>query len=108
MDVGNEEIRNEELWELLYANDLAITAENEEDIQRRVEEWQETLERGGLIVTADKIESMLGNRESRDRIAMHESRGLILKQVEPFRYFGSTISQEGEFEAEVENRIKAE
>ncbi|XP_068245586.1 uncharacterized protein [Palaemon carinicauda] len=29
-----EEIRDEELWELLYTDDLVITAENEEDLQR--------------------------------------------------------------------------
>ncbi|XP_064100873.1 uncharacterized protein LOC135211495 [Macrobrachium nipponense] len=31
MDVISKEIRNEELWELLYVEDLVITAENEED-----------------------------------------------------------------------------
>ena len=46
MDVLSEEIRNEELWELLYAEDLVIIAENEEDLQRRIVEWQEALERG--------------------------------------------------------------
>ena len=42
MDVLSEEVRNEELWELLYTDDLVITAENEEDLQRRVGEWQES------------------------------------------------------------------
>ncbi|XP_064121807.1 uncharacterized protein LOC135226297 [Macrobrachium nipponense] len=45
MDVLSEAIRNEELWELLYADDLVIIAENEEDLQRRVGEWHESLER---------------------------------------------------------------
>ena len=35
MDVSCKDIRNEELWELLYAEDVVITDENEEDLQRR-------------------------------------------------------------------------
>ncbi|XP_064077667.1 uncharacterized protein LOC135195339 [Macrobrachium nipponense] len=49
-----EEIRNEELWELLYADDLVITAENEEDLQRGVGEWEESLEGVGLKVNVNK------------------------------------------------------
>ncbi|XP_064098757.1 uncharacterized protein LOC135209961 [Macrobrachium nipponense] len=41
---AGEEIRNEELWELLYANNLVITAKNEKDLQRLVGEWQDSLE----------------------------------------------------------------
>ncbi|XP_068243653.1 uncharacterized protein [Palaemon carinicauda] len=37
MDVLSVEIRNEELRELLYANNLVITAENEEDLHKKVE-----------------------------------------------------------------------
>ncbi|XP_064089097.1 uncharacterized protein LOC135203256 [Macrobrachium nipponense] len=44
----SEEIRNEELWKLLYADDLVISAENEEDLERRVGDWQESLERISL------------------------------------------------------------
>ena len=39
MDVLSEEIRNKELWELLYADDLVITADSEKDLPRRVGEW---------------------------------------------------------------------
>ncbi|XP_064116627.1 uncharacterized protein LOC135222470 [Macrobrachium nipponense] len=49
MVVLSEEISNEELWELLY-DDLVITAENRKDLQRRVGEWQESLEMGDLKV----------------------------------------------------------
>ena len=40
MDVLSEEVRDEEMFELLYAYDLVISAENE-DLQRRVREWLE-------------------------------------------------------------------
>ncbi|XP_064080645.1 uncharacterized protein LOC135197512 [Macrobrachium nipponense] len=57
MDVLSEVIRNEELWELLYTNDLVIIAENEEDIQRTVGEWKESLERVGLKKNATQSSS---------------------------------------------------
>ena len=107
MDVLSREIRNEELWELLYADDLVITAENEVDLQRRVTEWQESLERGGLKMNVNKTEVMVSSKEGGDRIAIQDIRGSDIKQVEKFKYLGSTLSQEGGCEAEVESRIKA-
>ncbi|XP_064122689.1 uncharacterized protein LOC135226939 [Macrobrachium nipponense] len=107
MDVFTEEIRNEELWELLYADDLVITDENEEDLRRRAGEWQESLERGGLKVNVNKTEVLLSNREDRDRIVIHERRGSVIKHAENFKYLGSTLRQEGGCEAEVDSRIKA-
>ena len=79
-DVLNEEVRNEEVWELQYAEDLMITAENEEDLQRRVGEWQESLERGGLKVNVNKTEVMISSKEGRDRLAIRENIGSDLKK----------------------------
>ncbi|XP_064085365.1 uncharacterized protein LOC135200687 [Macrobrachium nipponense] len=107
MDVLSEEIRNEELWKLLYTDDVVITAENEEDLQRTVGKWQKSLERGGLKVNVNKTEVLLSSREDGDRIVIQERRGLNIKQAEKFRYIGSTLSQEGGCEAEVDSSIKA-
>ena len=107
MDVLSEEIRDEELWELLYADDLVITAESEAELQSRIVEWQESLERGGLKVNANKTEVMVNNKEGGDRVRVQDSRGSIIKQVDTFKYLGSTLSQRGGCEAEVETRIKA-
>ena len=107
MDVLSKEIRNEELWELLYADDLVITAESEEELQSRVTEWQESLERGGLKVNVEKTEVMVSSKEGGDRVAIQEIRGSVIRQVETFRYLGSTLSQGGGCEVEVESRIKA-
>ncbi|XP_068246709.1 uncharacterized protein [Palaemon carinicauda] len=104
LDVLSEEIGNVELWELLYADDLAMTVENEEELQSRIMEWIKSLERGSLRVNMDKTETMVNSNEGRD---LHESRDAVIKQVELFRYQGSTINQEGGCEVEVENRIKA-
>ena len=38
MDVLSDKIRNENPWELLYANDPVITEETDDEFQRRVRE----------------------------------------------------------------------
>ncbi|XP_068234253.1 uncharacterized protein [Palaemon carinicauda] len=86
MNVLCEELRNEDLWELFYGDDMVITAENEEELQRRVIDWQDILERGSFRVNVNKTEVMLSMKEGGDRIAVQKSRGC---------------------EAEVGNRIKA-
>ena len=68
-DMLSEEVWNEELGELLYADDLVIAAENE-DLLRRVGEWQESLERGCLKVNVNKTEVMISSKKSRDRLAI--------------------------------------
>ncbi|XP_068217865.1 uncharacterized protein [Palaemon carinicauda] len=98
---------NEDLLEVLYANDLLIITENEKDLQRKVVEWQEPLESGGLMVNVDQTEVMMSNREGKDREAIHEKRGSFVKQVKQFKYLGSTISQDGGCEAEDKNKIIA-
>ena len=107
LDVLSEAIRNEELWELMYADDLVITAESEEVLQRRIIAWQESLERGGLKVNVNKTEAMVSNKEGGDRIAIQDGRGLNIKQVSTFKYLGSALSEKGGCESEVDIRIKA-
>ncbi|XP_068241179.1 uncharacterized protein [Palaemon carinicauda] len=78
MDVLSENIMNEELWELLYADRLVITTENEEDLQGKVVKYQDSFEEVGLRIRF-KTEAMLSSYESRDRKAINESRGSITK-----------------------------
>ena len=91
----------------MHADDLVITAENEQDLQDRVIEWQDFLGRGGFKVNVDKTQLMVCNKQDRDIIAIHESRGSVAKQVENFKYLGSILSHEGGRELELENRIRA-
>ena len=43
----------------MFIDDLVITAESKEELQRRLLEWQESLERQGLKVNATKTEVMV-------------------------------------------------
>ena len=50
LDTISEECRNGLPWELLFAVDLAIIADSEEDLQRRWLKWQIGTESKGLKV----------------------------------------------------------
>ena len=49
---------------------------------------------------------MANSKDGRARIAILEGTGSIIKQVEKLKYLESTLSQEGQFDAEVESKRK--
>ena len=107
MDVLSEDVREAMLWDLLFADDLVITAETMEELQERYEAWKECLERGGLRVNIGKTEVMLSSREGREELHVAAGNGRELKQATSFKYLGSVISEEGGSDLEVRQRIKA-
>lgn len=107
LDVLSENIRRQDKWEMLFADDLVITAETEEELQRRVLEWQERLENGGLKVNAGKTEVMVSSKQGGEQIQVVDRRGVELKQVDGFKYLGSVIKEEGGCEIEVRERVRA-
>ncbi|XP_063889347.1 uncharacterized protein LOC135116067 [Scylla paramamosain] len=47
---------NEDLWELLFADDLVIIADTKEELQERYLFWKGNLERKGMKVSTQKTE----------------------------------------------------
>ena len=62
MDVLSETIANDDIWELLYADDLVVMAHSEEDLQLRILEWQDSLEIEGLRVNVSKTVVMVRSK----------------------------------------------
>ena len=60
MDVVTREAREGLPWELLYADDLVLTAPSKEDLQRKVKAWRDCLTRKGLKVNEGKTKIMKG------------------------------------------------
>ena len=85
MDVLSEDVRRDMLWDLLFADDLVITAETEEQLQERYRAWQENLERGGLKVNVGKTEVMISSREGREDLHIRTTAGEELKQATGFK-----------------------
>ena len=80
-------------WELLFADDLAITAETEE-LQERVVEWQRSMESGGLRMNAEKSEVVVSGRGGGlVNGNIQDARGKQLAQKQEFKYLGSVDMQ---------------
>ena len=57
-----------ELWELLFANELVIMADTEEELQQRYLVWKNSLERKGMKVNTQNTEAMVSSREGHEEI----------------------------------------
>ena len=106
LDTISEECRNGLPWKLLFADDLAIIADSEEDLQRRWLKRQIGMESKGLKVNTGKTEVMVSGRNV-TKVNIKDKEGKELNQVDQFKYLGVTFSEEGGSETAVRARVKA-
>jgi len=55
----SREIRVALPWELLYADDLVVIAETEDDLIKRLNEWKDNVENRGVRVNVNKTKVMI-------------------------------------------------
>ena len=77
--------------ELLFADELAIIADSEEDLKRRWLKWQIGMESKGLKVITGKTEVMVSGRNG-TKVNIKNKEGKELNQVDQFKYLGVTFS----------------
>ena len=107
IDTITKELRDQhELWELLFADDLVIVADTEEEMQERFLSWKESLEGKGLKVNINKTEVMVSSKEGHEEVFVQAENGTRLKQSDEFRYLGSMIAEGGGTEKAVRHRVK--
>jgi len=58
MEARSREFRVALPWELLYADDLVVIAETEEDLIKRLNEWKNNVENRGMRVNMNKTKVM--------------------------------------------------
>jgi len=64
MEAISREFRVALPWELLYADDLAVIAETEEELIKKLNEWKDNVESKGMIVIMNKTKVMIsGERQ---------------------------------------------
>ena len=63
MEEATRECRVGGLWELLYADDLVLTAETQEEVELMFGEWRRAVERRGLKVNLEKTKMMVTGGE---------------------------------------------
>jgi len=54
-------------WELLYADDLAVIAETEEELIKRLSEWKDNVESKGMRVNMNKTKVMISGERQKVR-----------------------------------------
>ena len=59
MEAISREFRVTLPWELLYADDLAVIAETEEELIKRLNEWKDNVESIGMRVNMNKTKVMI-------------------------------------------------
>jgi len=95
MDAISEATIHEVPWDMLYADDLIMSEDSTSNLQTLFSGWQRALESKGLKVNANITETMVCSKEDMS-VAITDSRGNILKQVESFKYIGSTVNAKGD------------
>ena len=106
LDALIEETEGDLPCEMLYADDLVIYADDEKSLQENVWKLQRCMERGGLLVNTAKAEVMVSSKE-RENINVVDRQNNQLKQTGTLKCFGSTLTETGSCQAEVEIRVEA-
>jgi len=67
MEAISREFRVALLWELLYADDLAVIAETEEELIKRLNEWKDNVDCKGMRVSMNKTKVMISGERQKVR-----------------------------------------
>ena len=78
---------------LLYADDLAIVAEDKYELNESVEEWKDAFKQHGLRVNLEKTEVLsIGAHREELNIKLE---GMTIRQTNSFIYLGGAVSSDG-------------
>jgi len=67
MEAISREFRVALPWELLYADDLAVITETEEELIKRLNEWKDNVESKGMTVNMNKTNVMISRKRQKVR-----------------------------------------
>ena len=100
---GGVQMLNTQTKGLLFADDVAVTAEKEEDLQQNLEALDRSLRKWNLRMNVNKTKVMEvsgtgGGCEMRVQ-------GKQVEEVKAKKYLGVMMSDDGSMDAEVEHRI---
>jgi len=94
------------LRDFVFADDCALNASNEQEMQAEMDSFSTACNNFGLIISTKKTEVMYQPAPNKQ---YHELQitvnGQILQAVETFTYLGSTLSRNANIDAEINNRI---
>src|SRR5436190_12995035 len=104
---GGVRLGEEKVYTLAYADDVALIAENEEDMKCMMRRMERYVEKKGLDVNGAKSKIMRfrkgGGRERRIRWSW---KGKAVEEVKEYTYLGYTLQRNGGQEAHIRERVK--
>ena len=101
------ELRGEEMWELLFADDLVVMNIKKRGLQKRFKEWQRCLEKGGLKVNVAKTETLVCKKGGGGVLKVRDINGEEIRQVKEFKYLDAMLCEGGGSSRDVQERVKA-
>ena len=105
MDRLTDEVRREQPWTMLFADDIVICEEAREEVERRLESWRYALERRRMKVSRSKIEYLcINGGNDKKTVKMEDTK---VPRVKEFKYLGSTVQESGSCERKVKKRVQA-
>jgi hypothetical protein len=90
---------------LLFADDLAILAPSQVDLQRALDRFSLECEAASMRINTAKTETLVISRNTVE-CTLHVS-GVQLQQVEKFKYLGVLFASDGSWDQEIDRRIGA-
>ncbi|KAL6560155.1 hypothetical protein OROHE_006393 [Orobanche hederae] len=94
---------------MLFADDIVLVAESRREVNVKLELWRSKLKSQGMRVGRSKTEYLLCNfsgETNEEGVEVMISDQLV-PHTDKFKYLGSIIQKEGEFEDDVTHHIKA-
>lgn len=104
MFLGYRNLESINVSEYAFADDIAIIARSEKDLEENINIWNKVLTENGMRLNKNKSKVMTINEE-RKEIHIRVEREL-LEQVDSFQYLGIILDQKGRQDTELNNRIK--
>ncbi|KAG2462202.1 RTJK polymerase, partial [Polypterus senegalus] len=105
MDRLTDEVRQESLWTMMFADDIVICSDSREQVEETLERWRYAVERRRMKVSRNKTEYMCVNE--REVSGMARMQGVELAKVDEFKSLGSTVQSNEDCGREVKKRVLA-
>lgn len=103
---ASSKVLHDVVQELLYADDCALEAHSQQDIQLICDSFAHSAARYGLTINLQKTEVMYqpapGKQYQEPKVLIG---GALIKPVTDFCYLGSTLSNDVQLDKEIANRI---
>ena len=95
-------------WYMLFADDMVLIAESEQEVERMLEEVRMARESKGLRINREKTEHMESRwKDEQNGVGRVRLQDVLLNKVKEYRYLGTYVEEGGELDGEVERKVQA-